>query len=353
MTASCGRAASAVIAEVKRASPEQGRARRHRRPGGPGRASTRPAAPTASACSPRSAASAAASPTWPRSAPRSTSRCCARTSSSRSYQLWEARAYGADLVLLIVAALEQPALVSLGRARRVLGLTALVEVHDERRGRPCGRCRRHASSASTPATCKTLEVDRDTFARVSPGRSPPACVKIAESGVRGPARPHRLRRRRAPTRCSSARAWSTGQDPRSAVHDLVDRRGAPGARARPRPERALTASTVAPRRRRRRRDLPDAPGHFGPFGGRFVPEALDRRPRRARRRLRRPRSADPAFIGRARPSCSAPTPAGPSPLTERHAASPSTAAARGSSSSARTSTTPARTRSTTCSARRC
>src|SRR5579862_7211004 len=30
-----------------------------------------------------------------------------------AYQLWEARAYGADLVLLIVAALEQSALVSL------------------------------------------------------------------------------------------------------------------------------------------------------------------------------------------------------------------------------------------------
>ena len=60
-------------------------------------------------------------PRRPRRRPRraSTSRCCARTSSSRSYQVWEARAHGADLVLLIVAALEQNALVVAARAGRV------------------------------------------------------------------------------------------------------------------------------------------------------------------------------------------------------------------------------------------
>ena len=39
-----------------------------------------------------------------------------------SYQLWEARAYGADLVLLIVAALEQNALTSLVERAESLGL---------------------------------------------------------------------------------------------------------------------------------------------------------------------------------------------------------------------------------------
>ena len=39
-----------------------------------------------------------------------------------SYQLWEARAYGADLVLLIVAALDQSALVSLVERAVSLGL---------------------------------------------------------------------------------------------------------------------------------------------------------------------------------------------------------------------------------------
>ena len=66
-----------------------------------------------------------------------------------SYQLWEAREAGADLVLLIVAALDQSALVSLIERAESLGLTPLVEVHDGRRSRAgdrcgctCGRCQR-------------------------------------------------------------------------------------------------------------------------------------------------------------------------------------------------------------------
>src|SRR5690606_37773894 len=46
------------------------------------------------------------------------------------YQVWEARAHGADLVLLIVAALEQTVLTSLVERVHSLGMTALVEAHD-------------------------------------------------------------------------------------------------------------------------------------------------------------------------------------------------------------------------------
>lgn len=48
-----------------------------------------------------------------------------------AYQLYEARAAGADAALLIVAALEQNELQALHDATTALGMTALVEVHDE------------------------------------------------------------------------------------------------------------------------------------------------------------------------------------------------------------------------------
>jgi indole-3-glycerol phosphate synthase len=101
-----------------------------------------------------------------------------------SYQLWEARAHGADLVLLIVAALEQQALVSLVERCESLGMTPLVEVHDEpelERALAAG-----ARVVGVNARdLRTLEVDRAVFGRLAP-LIPDGVVKIAESGVRGP-----------------------------------------------------------------------------------------------------------------------------------------------------------------------
>ncbi len=100
------------------------------------------------------------------------------------YQVDEARAHGADVVLLIVAALDQPALAALHRQVESLGMTALVEVHDaDEVSRALDAGARVVGVNARDL--RTLEVDRGTFARLAP-RLPDDVVKIAESGVRGP-----------------------------------------------------------------------------------------------------------------------------------------------------------------------
>jgi indole-3-glycerol phosphate synthase len=135
-----------------------------------------------------------------------------------SYQLWEARAYGADMVLLIVAALEQSALVSLVERALSIGLLPLVEVHaDEELERAVDAGARVIGVNAR--NLGTLELDRSIFARLA-GRIPDGVVKIAESGVRGP---HDLLAYAA----AGADAVLVGEslvtekDPRAAVADLV------------------------------------------------------------------------------------------------------------------------------------
>jgi indole-3-glycerol phosphate synthase len=102
-----------------------------------------------------------------------------------SYQLWEARAHGADLVLLMVVCLEQPALVSLVERAQSIGLTPLVEVHD------AVEVERAVAAGATligvnNRDLRTLKVDRGTFTRLAP-LIPRHVVRVAESGIRGPA----------------------------------------------------------------------------------------------------------------------------------------------------------------------
>jgi indole-3-glycerol phosphate synthase len=101
-----------------------------------------------------------------------------------SYQLWEARAYGADVILLIVAALDQHTLVGLRERAESLGMTALVEVHDEAETDRAVEAGARVIGINA-RNLRTLEVDRGTFARLAP-RVPHGIVKVAESGVRGP-----------------------------------------------------------------------------------------------------------------------------------------------------------------------
>jgi indole-3-glycerol phosphate synthase len=141
------------------------------------------------------------------------------------YQLVEARANGADLVLLIVAALEQPLLEELHNHARELGLTPLVEVHDEaevERALAVG-----AELVGVNArNLKTLEVDPGTFGRLAP-LIPDPVVKVAESGIGGPDDVRRVVGQGAGV-VLVGEALVRGSDPQAAVAALVAA-GAPAA----------------------------------------------------------------------------------------------------------------------------
>jgi indole-3-glycerol phosphate synthase len=101
------------------------------------------------------------------------------------YQVLEARAAGADLALLIVAALEQPLLTELHALILELGMTPLVETHsyDElQRAADIG-----AKLIGVNArNLSTFELDRDLFGRLAE-HVPSDAVKVAESAVLTPA----------------------------------------------------------------------------------------------------------------------------------------------------------------------
>ena len=100
------------------------------------------------------------------------------------YQLIEARAAGADLALLIVAALDDDRLRSLHDRARELGLTVLVEVHDEDEAERALALDAELIGVNA-RNLKTLEVDPGAFARLA-ADFPADRVLVAESGITGP-----------------------------------------------------------------------------------------------------------------------------------------------------------------------
>jgi indole-3-glycerol phosphate synthase len=107
------------------------------------------------------------------------------------YQLLEARAWGADAALLIVAALPGDALRRLHEACLELGLSALVEVHDEREAEAA-----LAAGAGIVGVnnrdLRTFRVDLAATERVLP-LLPADVAGVSESGIRGAAEVRRLR----------------------------------------------------------------------------------------------------------------------------------------------------------------
>jgi len=98
------------------------------------------------------------------------------------YQIWEARAHGADLILLIVASLSDAQLGEFTALSRELGMNVLVETHTNEEIERAVAAEARIIGVNV-RNLKTLDVDRSLFADLA-GAIPAGALVIAESGVR-------------------------------------------------------------------------------------------------------------------------------------------------------------------------
>jgi indole-3-glycerol phosphate synthase len=110
------------------------------------------------------------------------------------YQVYEARAMGADCILLIVACLEERQLCELNELAHHLGMDVLIEVHDglelERALKVEGRL-----IGINNRNLRTFEVSLDTTLGLLP-RIPDDRIVVTESGILGPEDVALMRRNR-------------------------------------------------------------------------------------------------------------------------------------------------------------
>ena len=134
------------------------------------------------------------------------------------YQFFEARAHGADVVLLIVAALSQSQLNDYHQLAQGLGMRALVEVHTNDELERALEISPQIVGVNS-RNLKTLEVDTQSFAELIP-RIPSELIAVAESGISTRADVDFAQR-------NGARAILVGEalvragDPKAAVRELL------------------------------------------------------------------------------------------------------------------------------------
>ena len=134
------------------------------------------------------------------------------------YQLVEARASGADAVLLIVAALEQRELLRLDRRARELGLATLVEVHDEEELTRAVDAGARIIGVNN-RNLRTLSVDVDGSYRLA-ARMPRGVIGVSESGLQSREELERLSDRGYRAFLIGER-FMTDPDPARAIGELI------------------------------------------------------------------------------------------------------------------------------------
>lgn len=135
------------------------------------------------------------------------------------YQLLEARLAGADAVLLITAALPGEALHQLYYQALEIGLTPLVEVHDEEELQRALEVRPKVVGINN-RNLRTFQVDLMTTFRLRP-RIPEDVVVVSESGIHSPADIRRLAESGVQA-VLVGEALVTAPDPKAVLQELVE-----------------------------------------------------------------------------------------------------------------------------------
>ncbi|MGW8390416.1 indole-3-glycerol phosphate synthase TrpC [Pseudoduganella sp. HUAS MS19] len=109
------------------------------------------------------------------------------------YQIYEARAMGADCILLIVSALDHGLMAEMEACAHELGMDVLIESHD---GDELGAALKLKSRliGINNRNLRTFDVTLDTTLDLL-SRIPPERMVITESGIMGPADVQRMRER--------------------------------------------------------------------------------------------------------------------------------------------------------------